>query len=121
MNYLLFLCDLLSRIVSSPLFFFLKNTTGYSQSIDCEKVLYILYKKYDSLKVGDIIAYEYNKVIIIHRIEKIVFDRGQYYYYTKGDYNKNVDNWYVEEKMIKGIVRYKIPYIGYPTVWINEW
>ena len=77
-------------------------------------------KKYSSLKVGDVIAYKYNNVIIVHRIIKIVYDRNEYYFYTKGDANKKEDNWVVKQGTIEGTVNTKIPYIGYPTVWVNE-
>ena len=76
--------------------------------------------KYDSIKVGDVIAYEYSKVIIVHRVERIVKDRGEYFFYTKGDANKDSDNWVVEASSIEGKINAKIPFIGYPTVWLNE-
>lgn len=76
--------------------------------------------RYDNLKVGDIIAYKYHNVIVVHRIINIVVDREKYFIYTKGDYNSNSDNWVVEEDMILGVVNLKIPAIGLPTVWINE-
>ena len=76
--------------------------------------------KYDSIKVGDVIAYEYSKVIIVHRVERIVKDRGEYFFYTKGDANKDSDNWVVEASSIEGKINVKIPFIGYPTVWLNE-
>jgi hypothetical protein len=31
-----------------------------------------------------------------------------------------MDNFFLEEKNIIGTVNFKIPYIGVPTVWINE-
>ena len=84
----------------------------------------VIVKKVDdnlgSLEVGDVIAFQYNDAIVVHRITKIIKDRGQYYFYTKGDANKSSDNFVVEEHMIKGIVKYKIPFIGYPTVWLNR-
>ena len=84
----------------------------------------VIVKKVDdnlgSLEVGDVIAFQYNDTIVVHRITKIIKDRGQYYFYTKGDANKSSDNFVVEEHMIKGIVKYKIPFIGYPTVWLNR-
>lgn len=75
---------------------------------------------YDTLKVGDIIAFKYNDVIIVHRIVNIVNENDEYYFYTKGDANNNVDNFAISEDMIIGIVNYKVPYIGLPTVWLNE-
>lgn len=75
---------------------------------------------HSTLKVGDIIAFKYNDVIIVHRIVNIVNENDEYYFYTKGDANNNVDNFAISEDMIIGIVNYKVPYIGLPTVWLNE-
>ena len=75
---------------------------------------------YTSLEVGDVIAFKYSDTIIIHRIVNIVVDRGEYFFYTKGDSNKDADSFVIENDMIEGIVKMRIPYIGMPTVWLNE-
>lgn len=77
-------------------------------------------KNYDSLKEGQVIAYKYDGLIIVHRLERILKNDDKYYFYTKGDANSKTDNWTVEEDMIIGTVNYKISYIGLPTVWLNE-
>ena len=77
-------------------------------------------KDYNKLKKGDVLAFRYSGVTIIHRVINIVKDSDKYYFYTKGDANSNEDNFVVEEKMIVGRVRVKLPYIGIPTVWLNE-
>ena len=76
--------------------------------------------KFDSLSVGDVISFNYGNVIIVHRIVNIVSDGKSYFFYTKGDANKNVDNYAIKEGMVNGIIRFKIPFIGLPTVWLNE-
>lgn len=75
---------------------------------------------YDTLKVGNVIAFKYNDVIVVHRIINIVNEKDKYYFYTKGDANNNADNFAIHEDMIIGIVNCKVPYIGLPTVWLNE-
>ena len=77
-------------------------------------------KKYNKLKKGDILAFKYKNVIIVHRIIKIIKQKDEYYFYTKGDANSKEDNFMVEKQMIIGKVNHKIPYIGIPTVWLNE-
>lgn len=72
------------------------------------------------LKKGDVIAFRHNDVIIVHRIYKKIKINGEYIYYTKGDANNHVDDFYSEEKDIIGKVNKKISYIGYPTVWFNK-
>jgi len=76
--------------------------------------------KYEKLKKGQIIAFQYGGVIVVHRLINIIEDEGQYYFYTKGDANVNPDNYAVREDMVVGTVNKKIPYIGIPTVWLNE-
>ena len=75
---------------------------------------------YTKLKKGKVIAFQYGGVIVVHRLVNIIEDQGTYYFYTKGDANANPDNYMVKEDMIIGIVNHKIPYIGIPTVWLNE-
>lgn len=75
---------------------------------------------YEKLHEGQIIAYKYGNNIIVHRLIKIIKDDQQYYFYSKGDANNNQDNYVIKQDMIIGIVDIKIPYIGLPTVWLNE-
>ena len=75
---------------------------------------------YKSLKEGNIIAYKYEGIIVVHRIEKIIKNKNKLKIYTKGDANKNIDNYVVEEEYVIGKVKFKVPLIGLPTVWLNE-
>lgn len=76
--------------------------------------------KCKTLKKGEVIAFNYNDKIIVHRLMDIKNDGVKCYFYTKGDANSKMDNFFLEEKNIIGTVNFKIPYIGVPTVWINE-
>lgn len=75
---------------------------------------------YDKLKVGQIIAYQRDGVTIIHRLVKIINYQGKYYFYTKGDANPDIDDITIEEEMVVGVAKLKIPYIGLPSVWFSE-
>lgn len=77
-------------------------------------------KQYEKLQVGQVLAYRYNNVIIVHRIVRIVKISDHYYFYTKGDKNNDEDGIAVDEEMVIGTVNWKIPVIGYPTIWLNE-
>lgn len=73
------------------------------------------------IKENEIIAYELNHRIIIHRIiYKYINLNGEAIYITKGDNNMNADLKEVSENQIAGLVKYEIPYIGYPAVWMSE-
>ena len=78
------------------------------------------HKDYKDLKVGDIVAYKYHGIVVVHRIHDIVVIKKEYYFYTKGDANEEVDNYIVYPKTILGDVKAKIPMIGIPTVWLND-
>jgi len=76
--------------------------------------------EYSDLKVGDIVAYNREDIIVAHRIAKIVEVDDKRYFYTKGDANKNIDNYVVGQEMILGTINTYIPFLGYPTVLLNE-
>lgn len=75
---------------------------------------------YSNLEVDDIIAYNYENKIIAHRINKIIEIDGERYYYTKGDANQSTDNYVITEDMIMGKINAYIPFLGYPTILLNE-
>ena len=75
------------------------------------------FKKFES---GDILAYAYEGKVIVHRIVKIIDAEDETFVYTKGDANNNYDNYKITKDMFIGIVKIKIPFIGYPTVLLNE-
>ncbi|MBE6139570.1 MAG: signal peptidase I [Firmicutes bacterium] len=75
---------------------------------------------FDDLEVGMTIAFEHSGVVVVHRLVDVVKEDDEYYFYTKGDANGLRDNYAVYEDMIIGIVRFRIPFVGLPTVWLNE-
>lgn len=74
----------------------------------------------DDLKVGQVIAYKYESKIIVHRLVEIEKVGNDTYFYTKGDANNAKDAYIIYEDMILGVVNIRVPYIGLPTVWLNE-
>ena len=72
------------------------------------------------LKKGDIIAYSNGKLVIVHRIAEINKEKNMVTYTTKGDANNGTDPRAVNRNQIKGIVKFKVPIIAWPTVWLTE-
>lgn len=72
------------------------------------------------IRVGDIIQYQGNNQVIVHRVIKIEANALNIQFIAKGDNNKEQDILPVEEEQILGIVKYKIPYLGYPSVLFSE-
>ena len=81
----------------------------------------IIFEKYEGqeLEEGRVIIFDYNGIQTIHRINKILKVNGVYHYYTKGDANKKIDEGYRTNSDIYGIVKLRIKYLGYPTLWIR--
>ena len=81
----------------------------------------VIYIRYDDqpIEEGRVIAFEKNDIVIIHRVIDIQIINGQTRYFTKGDANEDMDDGYILDNSIVGIVTYKIPFIGYPSVWIR--
>lgn len=80
----------------------------------------IVDKNYNEINVGDVLAYKNDGKVIVHRIYRVVKNNDEYFVYTKGDANNDYDKYKVTEDMFVGIVKIKIPLIGYPTVLLNE-
>lgn len=85
----------------------------------------VICEKYNSkemkLKNGDIIVFKKNDTMIVHRIVEVFeLDNGQSVFRTKGDANRDDDNWLVSEKEIFGKVNIKVLWIAWPSVLLNE-
>lgn len=81
-----------------------------------------LYEELDERPVieGDVIVFDKDGVVVVHRVEKIETINGITRYYTKGDANEDMDAGYILRSDIIGHVDNKIPYIGFPTLWIRN-
>lgn len=82
-------------------------------------------KKFNSddlkeLKEKDILVFQYDKKVVVHRIVEIHEVNGNFTYRTKGDNNEAEDGWIIDEKKVIGKVISRVPLVGYPTVWLNE-
>lgn len=98
-------------------------TGSMTPNINIGDVVIVDKKKGDSLKdlkIGDVIAYKKENIVICHRIIDVIESGDSIYYETKGDNNPSADQLLVETEDIVGIVNYSIRFIGYPTVLLNE-
>ncbi len=83
----------------------------------------VFYKKYDTskqLKTGQIIIFSKDNLKVVHRIVKMENINGEIRYYTKGDSNATIDVGFITDENIIGKTVFKIPYIGYPTLWLRD-
>lgn len=81
-----------------------------------------IYEQYDGQNVieGQVIAFENGKNVFVHRVVDIEYVDGVKRYYTKGDYNEDRDAGFITDDNIVGLVKLKVPLIGYPTLWIRS-
>lgn len=81
----------------------------------------IYQKNLDKLENGDVLVFKIGEKIYTHRIISLEVTGDNYYIKTKGDRKGNIeDNWVVTNKDVIGVVKFKINYIGYPTVWLSR-
>ena len=86
----------------------------------------VIMKKIDKkdlkkLKKGTILYYSKEGRLFVHRIVSVKHtDDGKVEATTKGDNNNANDPWVITEDDMIGTVSFMIPYIGYPSVWVNE-
>lgn len=77
-------------------------------------------KSKKDLKVGEVIVYNNNGKSIVHRLVEIKKEGNNTYYITKGDANNTKDDINIKLKDIKGIVKFRIPYIAVPSIYLSE-
>ena len=75
----------------------------------------------DDIKKEDILVFRVEDKIVVHRIVELDKLNDEIKIVTKGDNNESNDNFDIKEKDVIGVVDYIIPYIGYPTILLNEY
>ena len=81
-----------------------------------------IFEKYEGqfLKEGQVIVYEENGRMVVHRIADIKIINEVTRYYTKGDANDANDAGFRLDGDIVGLVNHKLPYFGFPTLWLRS-
>lgn len=85
----------------------------------------VIVKKYnqnqvEKLKEGEILFFEKNGKLVLHRIIEKMQNNNIYYFQTKGDNNAAKDEYIVNQHEVKGKIVMRIRYIGWPAVWLSE-
>lgn len=82
----------------------------------------IVYERYDGevIEEGQVVVFKENNARVVHRVVKKEQIDGETRYYTKGDKNAEWDRGYITESDFIGTVKFKISYIGYPTLWVRD-
>ncbi len=82
----------------------------------------IIYERYENqpIQEGQVLVFEKNKTVYIHRVISIESIDGQLRYYTKGDANDDKDTGFITNENIVGLTDITIKHIGQPTLWVRE-
>ena len=81
----------------------------------------VIFESYDDQTIteGQVIVFERNGNMIVHRVVDIAIINDSTRYYTKGDANEDMDDGYITDADIRGVAEQKLPYCGYPTLWLR--
>ena len=82
----------------------------------------IIYERFTDqiIQEGDVIVFNKDDLVLVHRVVDISRIDGKNRYVTKGDANDTDDIGYITNTDIIGVVGAKIPYVGYPTLWLKQ-
>ena len=84
-----------------------------------DAVVYTAYEE-QVLTEGQVLIFQKDKARVVHRIVDVQRVNGVTRYYTKGDANEEWDAGFITEEQIIGIASFKIPIVGYPTLWLRS-
>jgi len=81
----------------------------------------VFFERYEEqpIEKGQVIVFEKNNSMIVHRVIDIEIINGVAHYYTKGDANEDRDAGFITDADIVGVTDLKLPYFGYPTLWMR--
>ena len=104
-------------------YYFLSIGSG-SMTPNINKGDVVIVEKYNenelgNIEKGDILVYKKENQVVVHRVIEVNQD-DEITFRTKGDNNDDEDAWIINEKDVIGIAKFRIPLVGYPTVWLNE-
>ena len=75
----------------------------------------------DSIKVGDVVTYNTDNLLITHRVNQIVNKDNNILFITKGDANNTVDTDAIRANQIMGKKIIRLPYAGYVSRFISRY
>ena len=75
----------------------------------------------ENIEKNSIIVYKVGSQYVAHRVVEIKKEDGNVSYRTKGDNNNAPDSKYVESEQIIGVYVRHIKYVGFPSVWLNDY
>ena len=121
-TFLIIIAALLVMLISCQFKYGILVVGSHSMSSEINKGDAVIFENYKNqfIENGQVIIFDYNNIQTIHRVIEIKQVNGEIRYYTKGDANKSKDDEYRTANDIVGLVKLKVKYIGYPTIWLRS-
>lgn len=85
-----------------------------------DAVLFEKHNEQEEIEIGQVIIFNKDELQIVHRVVDIKKVNGETRYTTKGDANEKNDEGYITGEDIEGVCKFRIPYIGYPSIWVRD-
>jgi len=85
-----------------------------------DAIFFEKYQENEVIELGQIIIFNKENIHVVHRVIDIKTVNGETRYITKGDANEQIDEGYITTKDIYGTTKFRIPYIGYGTIWMRD-
>ena len=85
-----------------------------------DSIFFEQYDKQEKIEIGQVIIFNKDEIKIVHRVVDIKKVNGETRYTTKGDANEYNDDGYITNEDIIGICKFRIAYVGYPSIWIRD-
>ena len=85
-----------------------------------DAIIFEQYNEKEKIEEGQVIIFKKENLQIVHRVIDVKNINGQTRYTTKGDANQEVDEEYITNEDIIGVCKFRIAYIGYPSIWIRD-
>ena len=82
----------------------------------------VIYERYDDqvVEIGQVVVFEKDGVTTIHRVVDIKNINGVLMYFTKGDTNDHLDDGFITNSNLLGLVHLRVRYVGFPTIWLRQ-
>ena len=92
-------------------------TGSMSPSIEAGDIVVIEKVLPSEVEVGDVLYFESKNIHIVHRV---IDQNEEGQFQTKGDNNKSSDLEWVSRDAVKGIVKFKVPWVGKIILWTRR-
>lgn len=90
----------------------------YNNGLNPGDLLLVWNREPSEIRIGDIIVFQEDNVLIIHRVIQISMEGDDYYFTTKGDHNYGSmpSEINITSSLVKGVAENRIPLLGIPKM-----